>query len=258
VSDLGPSLADIEALDLAYARFNAARSLRPNDPELTVTPIGALRVIHDPSRPDDETYNRVLGLDAGEVDRLDEALALFGETPPQVDVPVDRLDPALCAALLERGLSPVRALVWMWARPDAMRRDPIDGVTTERIDGQAELLLDLIGRLGKPVSPEVRGKRARYFCTDTFRAHVARIDGEIAGWATLWVDGERAILGNADTFEAYRRRGVQSALLRARALDAASLGLSWVVADTLPETSSHRNALRAGMRRRTSVVWWRR
>jgi len=257
VTDLGPSLAALEALDLAYARFNAQRSLRPRDPELTVTEVGELRVLHDPSRPDDETYNRVLGLDAARLDRLDQALEVFADTPPQVDVAVDRMDPALCAALVERGLSPARTLVWMWARPEAMQQEASAAIEVERIDGQADLLLDLIGRLGKPVEPVVRERRRRYFCTDTFRAFVARIDGEPAGWATLWVDGDRAILGNADTFEAYRRRGVQSALIRARARDAAAQGLSWVVADTLPETSSHRNALRAGMRRRTSYVWWR-
>jgi len=252
-----PSLSSLEALDVAYARFNAVRSLRPHDPELRVTENEGMTVLHDPSRPQDETYNRVVGLTQAHLPLLAEVLTSFGEVTAQVDVPVDRMTPEVCDALSEHRLRPVQSVVWLWADPAAMDHAQVEGVSVRRLEGEAGLLLDLIGSISTPIGDEVRAQRAGFYCTQTFRAYLASVDSEPAGWATLWVDRGVGILGNADTLPEFRRRGVQSALYRARARDAATLELPWVVTDVAPETSSHRNALRAGMQRRTTNVWWR-
>ncbi len=255
---LPPSLDAIEALDVAYARFNAQRSLRARDPELVVRDVGELRVLTDPSRPRDETSNRVVGLTLARAGALDDALALFGEVPRQVDVAVDRMDPRLCGALTERGLAPAQALCWLWADPRAMDHGAVEGVEVRRLDGDPDVFLDWIGASApEPLSPLVRAKRARHYCTDTFRAYVASVDGEVAGRATTWCHEGAGVFANAYVHHSHRRRGVHRALFAARARDAAGLGLAWVVTDVLPETASHRNALRAGMERRTSYVWWR-
>jgi GNAT superfamily N-acetyltransferase len=139
-----------------------------------------------------------------------------------------------------------------------MRNEPIDGIDVRRLREHGQgLLLDLLGREGAPVPPEVRDLRQRYYCTDRFRAYLARIDGEPAGWATLFVHEGMGILGNAATLTEFRGRGVQSALFRARAADALDIALAWVTVDVEPGSVSHRNAFRAGMLPRTSVVWWR-
>ncbi len=255
---LPPSLDAIEALDVAYARFNAQRSLRARDPELTVRDVGGLTVLRDPSRPKDETWNRVVGLTKDRLGALDDALACFGDVAPQLDVAVDRMDPILCGALTERGLAPAQTLAWLWAPPGRLASGDVEGVTVERLRGDPERLLDLIGSTApEPFSALVREKRARHYCTDGFRAYLATVDGEDAGWATLWCHEGRGIFGNAYVPTRWRRRGVHRALHAARARDAAALGLEWVVVDVLPETASHRNALRAGMTPRTSYVWWR-
>lgn len=255
---LPPSLDAIEALDVAYTCFNAQRSLRARDPELVVRDVGGLRVLTDPSRPRDELYNRVVGLTLARVGALDEALAVFGEVPRQVDVAVDRMDPRVCGALTERGLAPAQALCWLWADPARMDHAAVDGVAVRRLDGEADLFLDAIGTTApEPFSALVRERRAPHYCTDTFRAYLASVGGEVAGWATTWCHEGAGVFANAYVHHAHRRRGVHRALLAARARDAAALGLAWVVTDVLPESASHRNALRAGMQRRTSYVWWR-
>lgn len=253
-----PSLAELEALDLAYARFNAVRSLRLADPELCVERVGELDLLRDPSRPDDETYNRVLGLRDGRVGALDEALARFG-TEPQVDVPVDACTPALLAALSARGLAPARAVVWLAGDPAGLARELPARVGVRRLhEEDAGRFLDLLGSGGEPIGDDVRAKRQRYYCTERFGAFVATLDGAPAGWATLFVDDDRGVLGNAFTLPAHRRRGVQRALFAARAAHAAELGLRWVATDIEPDGPSHRNAVRAGLSRRTTMLWFRR
>lgn len=248
---------DLEALDLAYARFNSLRSLRVADPELTVESVGGLTVLRDPSRADEDTYNRVLGLGAATLADLGRALARF-ETPPQVDLPIDRGTEEVLAALRSAGLAPTRSIVWLHAAPTEMRRSFPPRVDVRRfLPEDAGRLLDLIGSGGDPIEDEVRDRRQRYYCTDRFPGFVATVDGVPAGWATLFIDGPRGVLGNAFTLPEHRRRGVQRALFAARAEHAAREGLRWVVTDVAPETSSYRNALRAGLARLTVTVCFR-
>lgn len=259
MEELPISLDVIEHLDVVYARFNAERSLRLNDPELTVTEADGLSVLRDPSRPGDETYNRIIGLREHNLDALAPALDFFDSDPPQVDVAVDHMTPKVCDALLSHGLRPTRTMTWLWNDPAEMFRGPIEGIEVRRIrEHESGLMMDLLGLEGEPISEEVRDKREHYYCTDRFRTYVARIDGEPAGWGTLFVDDGRGILGNASTLPELRGRGVHSALYRARATDALDIGLAWVVVDVDPDTISHRNAQRAGLLLRTAYVWWRR
>ena len=55
-----------------------------------------------------------------------------------------------------------------------------------------------------------------------------------------------AQLSGASTLPAHRRRGVQSALLRARLLDAADSGCDLAVVTTEPASKSQQNVQRAG------------
>lgn len=251
-ADLTPSLDEIEALDVAYAQFNSVRSLRVNDPHLVVRWHGDAVWLVDTTRPDDETYNRMLGV---RDDRLD-ALEVLS---PQIDVPVDVCTPTLLEALHERGYHAVRGVVWLSATPGQLRTELPDGVEVRRFHPEdAGRFLDLLGSGGDPISEEVREKRQRYYCTERFPAFVATVDGVPAGWATLWRAQERGIFGNAFTLPPHRGRGVQTALFAARAAHARALGLSWVVTDVEAGTSSYRNARRAGFQRRTTVLWFRR
>ncbi len=81
---------------------------------------------------------------------------------------------------------------------------------------------------------------------DGFRGYVARLEGRIVGGGSLRVDGEIAQFIGAGTLPAYRRRGVQTALLRARLADAASAGCSVAVIVTQPASKSQQNAQREG------------
>ena len=79
-----------------------------------------------------------------------------------------------------------------------------------------------------------------------FRRYFARIDGQIAGVATVRFDGGLAQLCGAATLPAFRRRGVQTALLQRRLADAVDAGCDLALLTTQPGSKSQQNGHRQG------------
>jgi GNAT superfamily N-acetyltransferase len=75
--------------------------------------------------------------------------------------------------------------------------------------------------------------------------YLARVDGVIAGGASMRAAGGVAQFGAA-TAPAYRRRGVQTALLAARLADASAAGCDIAVVTTQPGSKSQQNVQRRG------------
>jgi len=76
--------------------------------------------------------------------------------------------------------------------------------------------------------------------------YLARRDGVVAGGGAIRISEGLAQLSGASTLPAHRRRGVQSALLRARLLNAARQGCDLAVVTTEPASKSQQNVQRAG------------
>ena len=76
--------------------------------------------------------------------------------------------------------------------------------------------------------------------------YLARRGGEVAGGGAMRIADGLAQLSGAATVPSHRRRGVQSALLRARLVDAASHGCDLAVVTTEPASKSQQNVQRAG------------
>lgn len=87
---------------------------------------------------------------------------------------------------------------------------------------------------------------ADFGATPSVTLYLARLDGAIAGGGSLRMSDGLAQLAGASTLPAHRRRGVQSALLRARLLDAATRGCDLAVVTTEPASKSQENVQRAG------------
>jgi GNAT superfamily N-acetyltransferase len=82
--------------------------------------------------------------------------------------------------------------------------------------------------------------------TSGFRRYVARVDGEVAGAGSMRIDGDIAQLAGAATLPAFRRRGVQTALLQHRLQDARNAGCALAVVTTQPGSTSQANVQRRG------------
>ncbi|MCG7608079.1 MULTISPECIES: GNAT family N-acetyltransferase [Mycobacterium] len=77
-------------------------------------------------------------------------------------------------------------------------------------------------------------------------AYIALCDGVVAGGGMMRLAGGIAQLAGAATAPAYRRRGVQSALLAARLHEAAEAGCEIAVVTTAPGSKSQHNVQRRG------------
>jgi len=81
---------------------------------------------------------------------------------------------------------------------------------------------------------------------EAFERYSARLDGELAGGASMRMFEGIAQLTGAATLPDKRRRGVQSALLSTRLAHASRRGCDLAVVTTQPGSKSHENVQRQG------------
>lgn len=97
-----------------------------------------------------------------------------------------------------------------------------------------------------PPMGELRRWAANMTRLDGFRGYVGWVGNDPAGVATLRLDDDIAQFIGAGTLPHLRRRGVQTALLRARLVEAAAAGCRVAVIVTPPGSKSQQNAQRQG------------
>jgi GNAT superfamily N-acetyltransferase len=99
-----------------------------------------------------------------------------------------------------------------------------------------------------PVTEAMLDLMEGFYHRETACCYLAFVDGEIAGGAA--VSAQRGVCGlfGASTLPAFRRRGVQSALLATRLAWAREKGCDLAVSITQPGSISHRNIERSGFR----------
>jgi len=78
--------------------------------------------------------------------------------------------------------------------------------------------------------------------------YVARMNGQPAAAATLYLHEGTGYLADAASSPSFRRSGLQTALLRRRIGDAAAAGADLVFSGATPFSTSHRNMERVGLR----------
>lgn len=97
-----------------------------------------------------------------------------------------------------------------------------------------------------PVVPEIVEVMKMFALNPAVECYLARVDGKVAGGATLAIrDGVAGLFG-ASTLPAFRKRGVQTALLHARLKRAAEAGCDLAVCLAQPGSTSQRNIVRRG------------
>jgi GNAT superfamily N-acetyltransferase len=99
-----------------------------------------------------------------------------------------------------------------------------------------------------PVTREMLGVMRLFANGKNTECYFARLDGKIAGGATLALRGRIAGLFGASTLPQFRNRGVQTALLHARLLRAGEQGCELAMSLALPGSASQRNITGRGFR----------
>jgi GNAT superfamily N-acetyltransferase len=128
------------------------------------------------------------------------------------------------------------------------KRTAAEGVTVEAVDAKEMELWTLTVAQGFsenfPVTQEILNVMKAFGSGSAVTCFLARIDGEIAGGATLSIRDGMAGLFGASTLPAFRKRGVQTALLRERLNRAARAGCDLAACLTQVGSGSQRNVMR--------------
>jgi GNAT superfamily N-acetyltransferase len=99
-----------------------------------------------------------------------------------------------------------------------------------------------------PVTQEMLSVMRLFASGKNTECYFARLEGKIAGGATLSLRGRIAGLFGASTLPQFRNRGVQTALLHARLQRAAECGCELAMSLAVPGSASQRNITRRGFR----------
>jgi GNAT superfamily N-acetyltransferase len=99
-----------------------------------------------------------------------------------------------------------------------------------------------------PVTQEILSVMRLFASGKNTECYFARVDGKIAGGATLALRGRIAGLFGASTLPQFRNLGVQTALVQARLQRAAEQGCELAMSLAVPGSASQRNITRQGFR----------
>jgi GNAT superfamily N-acetyltransferase len=141
------------------------------------------------------------------------------------------------------------------AAPIQATADIREVTTLEQMDAHIDIQLAAYG-----VPPEIidrlRPLRRTWLGSAGRRLYLAYVDGRPAAQASLhWRDG-LAYLESAGTLPAYRRRGLQRALIRRRLADAAALGCTAVFGGADFENESRTNQAACGLAVAYTAALW--
>ena len=242
--------------ELAFTAFNAHRTSAAVETGIELLETEPWLHVCDPSRPQHPYYNRALAAHVGSL--TPEALDTLPAAVVAIELRPSELDPALADALLDRGFRPRGTLCFLRA-PATRQPSPRLYAVERLVPTQVDVFLDALESAGTPFPPERRAAKREFYCTDRFPAFVARDpQGEIAGWATMFVHDGSAFLGNAYVRPQQRGLGVHAALLAARIDAAAVAGLDEVFTDVEHGSQSHGNCERAGLGTLAVNTTWQR
>ena len=259
--------ARIERAEAETAKEFAERA-RTRNGDVLIAPIGGTHAIF---AGEGQPFNKLAGLGFAPVDERDVAAleSLYDARSAEIRVEQSTLaDPAVASLLTRRGYvlagyENVLGLDLRAARDGLARardEDLARGLSIARAEtGDLRAWIDTVtdGFMhpdsfdGPPPTESfprdvIEGVFGDIGSATGTSLYLARLDGQIAGGGSLRISSGLAQLAGASTLPAHRRRGVQSALLRSRLLDAADSGCDLAVVTTEPASKSQQNVQRAG------------
>jgi hypothetical protein len=251
----------IEQLELELAKFNAKRALSPIEKRLEVRQMGRAILLREQTAPTSMYHNRIKGFGPEDLPQLDEMLAYYGDFAPCIDMTPDKMTEEVASALCERGYIPVEQLVFMSAQLAAQHEEGqkpqfhIERVTEQSAEEFIEwIVLSSNGEI--QITDAMITRTKSYFYAPHFINYMLRIDGEPAAMGSLFLHGNEGYLANDFTFETFRGRGCQMALIQQRLGDAARLGLTDIYTDVQFGTVSHGNMEKAGFNTAYLNTFW--
>lgn len=245
-----------EDLELQHIAYNAQRTLRSANPsQFEMVKLGELTLLKDRNIA---FANQIWGLNEQVFNQLPNILAQYNEISksPYLDITADNQTEKLKTDLEGLGFEIAEVLNFLTLNlADTKTTKPQHKV--ERLHNKdADMFLDLLKISGMQPTDEIWQLKKPLYCTDKFRCFVAKIDGELRALATTFVDGQYGLMANAFTQPKFQNLGCQTAILQARLNDAKQIGLTTLIVDVIPNTTSERNCLKIGFKPlETRYIW---
>jgi len=231
--------------------------------EMRIGDIAAFVCVH---HRDDFYFNRVLGLCEETVETMPRLLDFYSSrgNTCQFDVAPTTLGWAMSRKLNEEGFAAVQFANNFYAEIDALSfsdTPEVDLVTVETED-QMRTLADVY-LTGWDMTEtcsldEVWASMRQWPGVENWHLFLARVDGQPAAQGQLFVCDDVAYLADACTIPAFRRRGCQTAVARARWERAKDLGAKLIWVQTEFSSQSALNMQRFGFRLGYNFTIWRR
>lgn len=197
--------------------------------------------------------NRIVGFGETDLDALDDLLRFYraDNLPVQLFVAPGQTSPRLFQHLAEAGLWSAGSGIVLGAVPEAATDTTAANIVVRRSAlTEKESYLDLFQRAFDHRVERTLEYRAFQWAEDALPGgarYIAEIDDEPVGMASFVVIDGVGLCATAGVMPEYRGRGVQSALIRQRIIDAPALGCDLVLGGGSPGTTTYRNFERAGM-----------
>jgi hypothetical protein len=180
------------------------------------------------------------------------------QTCPQIEV-ASLASPGLLTSLCQRGFlitEQTHSLVcplkeWRsgpWSSAPSDRDIEIVRVAGNELEHWVDILMRCFFEEPHEPPPMLREGALSMCLVPGLSAWLARVGGRPAGGGSLLIRGGLALICGDGTLPAFRHRGVQTALLRARLAHAAAAGCDLATICTQPGSGSQRNAERQGFR----------
>ncbi|MGA9769486.1 MAG: GNAT family N-acetyltransferase [Blastocatellia bacterium] len=191
-------------------------------------------------------------VDEDEIERMEDffhsrGVAADVELCPYADPSIVQIFKARSYTLLEFSNVLARKL-----SPEDARTDSSSEVLVRRSEPhEIRLLAETVGRgffETGDLPPSMIDMFDAFFQSSVGVAFLAEVDGTVAGGGVVIMHEGIASLGGASTLPAFRNRGIQTALLRARLAFATRAGCEIAMVTTMPGTISQRNVERRGFR----------
>lgn len=248
----------IEKIELELTKLNARRSLVPVERQLQVSQVGGSTLLRDMTDPDSHYYNRIKGFGPQDLPEMDKMLGYYKNAAPCFDITPNHMTEEVAAALCEKGFIPGQQLVFMFIEL-SNELELTSSFQIERVtERNAEEFIAWIKQSmdGMELNEEIIARTKAYFYSPLFLNYMLRVDGNPAAMGSLYLNGEEGYIANDYTFESFRGRGYQSALLRHRLTDAFHLGVKTVYTDVEFGSTSHNNMGKAGFQTAYLNTFW--
>lgn len=183
---------------------------------------------------------------------LDQVEALLGRQPGPMQIETcPYTDASLLALLGQRGYR-ISEFQQVLVRALGASEEPATGLDIRPIrageeERWAQVLYEAFSE-GAPVDPAAVSLMLPATRAEGTTCFIARVDGVPAGGGAVAVHEGIATLAGAGVKVAFRRRGLQAGLVRARLAFAARAGCTVASSSTHPGTTSQRNLERLGFR----------